>query len=189
MSELPPHAGPTCDASQDEAHGMLFATLYQELRQIARRELRRGDHLTLSATTLLHEAYLKVQQRADAAFPHHGLFLAYAARVMRNLVIDFARRGQAQKRGAAFEITRLPTVVPEQIADAAELERVAAAIDALGELDPELAQLVNLKFFCGMTFVEIARLRGVSARTVQRDWDKARLLLQRALLGRELLTC
>lgn len=175
------------DTAPDETHGTLFAALYQELHQIAHRELRRTGGLTLSATTLLHEAYFKVQSQAAAVFPDRERFLAYSARVMRNLVIDFARRKQAQKRGGAFEITSLPTVVPEQVADAAQLEQLAGAIDTLEELDVPLAQLVNLKFFCGMTFAEIAAMRSVSERTVQRDWEKARILLQRALEGRELV--
>ena len=175
-------------AGEPAGHSEQFAALYGELRQLAHRELRRNGGVSISATTLLHEAYFKVQHLPQSAFADQRGFLGYAARVMRNLVIDFARRHQAQKRGGAFEITTLPTVVPEQAADAAELERVGAAIDALEELDPGLAQLVNLKFFCGMTFAQIAAIREVSERTVQRDWEKARLLLQRALEGRDLLT-
>lgn len=192
MSEEPPeialsHAeggeGGAAEASGD----VLFAQLYAELRQIARRELRRNAGLALSPTTLLHETYLKVQQRQDVAFPDQPRFLAYAARAMRNLVIDYARNRQAQKRGGGFEITSLPTELPEQVADAAELERLGAAVDALAELDPVLAQLVDLKFFCGYSLIEIAAMRGVSERTAQRDWDKARVLLKRALEGHELL--
>ena len=176
------------DPSPEQAPGALFASLYAELRGIAQRELRRsGGGLALSASTLLHEAWFKVQQRADATFPDRNHFLAYAARVMRNLVIDYARQKQAQKRGGAFEITTLPTQIPEQVADVAELERLGGAIDSLESLDSRLAELVNLKFFCGMTFAEVAALREVSERTVQRDWDKARVLLQRALDGRELI--
>ena len=188
LSKVPPIAPASCNRPREDPSSTLFAALYEELRRIAQRELRRSSGLTLSATTLLHEAYLKVQQQSSAAFPNQAQFLGYAARVMRNLVIDYARHGQAQKRGGAFEITSLPTVVPEQIADAAELERVGAAIDSLEEIDPGLAQLVNLKFFCGMTFAEIATLRGVSERTVQRDWDKSRVLLHRALEGRDFLS-
>jgi RNA polymerase sigma factor (TIGR02999 family) len=175
--------------SSDEMHGELFASLYTELRNIAQRELKRGGGggLALSATTLLHEAYFKVQDRKDANFPDQNRFLAYASRVMRNLVIDFARRRLAQKRGGAYEITSLPTEVPEQVVDVAELERLGGAIDTLEALDPKLAELVNLKFFCGLSFVELAATRGVSERTVQRDWEKARVLLQRALEGRDLL--
>jgi RNA polymerase sigma factor (TIGR02999 family) len=170
-----------------EAQSALFACLYDELRQIAQREVRRGAGLTLSATTLLHETYFKVQQRADLAFPDQARFLAYAARAMRNLVIDYARNRQAQKRGGAYEITSLPTEVPEQETEAAELERLSTAIDSLAQLDPALAQLVDLKFFCGYSLIEIAKMRGVSERTAQRDWEKARLLLKRALEGRDLL--
>jgi RNA polymerase sigma factor (TIGR02999 family) len=170
-----------------EKQNALFASLYAELRQIAERELRRGAGLTLSATTLLHETYFKVQQRDGIAFPDHARFLAYASRAMRSLVIDYARRRQAQKRGGAFEITSLPTEIPEQVTEVVELERLSAAIDSLAELDPALAQLVDLKFFCGYSLIEIASMRGVSERTAQRDWEKARLLLQRALDGRDML--
>jgi RNA polymerase sigma factor (TIGR02999 family) len=170
-----------------ETQNALFACLYDELRQIAQRELRRGGGLTLSATTLLHETYFKVQQREGVAFPDQARFLAYASRAMRSLVIDYARRRQAQKRGGAFEITSLPTELPEQVTEAVELERLGAAIDTLAEIDPALAQLVDLKFFCGYSLIEIASMRGVSERTAQREWEKARLLLQRALDGRDLL--
>jgi RNA polymerase sigma factor (TIGR02999 family) len=189
LSDSPPTDDPAPTPQAGEgAHATLFASLYEELRNIARRELRRsGGGLALSATTLLHEAYFKVQQRADAVFPDRNRFLAYASRVMRNLVIDFARQRLAQKRGGAFEITSLPTLVPDQVADVAELERLGGAIDTLEALDPMLAELVNLKFFCGLSFVEVAGMRGVSERTVQRDWEKARVLLQRALEGRDLL--
>jgi len=170
-----------------ETQNALFAYLYDELRQIAQRELRRGAGLTLSATTLLHETYFKVQQREGVAFPDQARFLAYASRAMRSLVIDYARRRQAQKRGGLFEITSLPTELPEQVTEAVELERLGHAIDSLAELDPALAQLVDLKFFCGYSLIEIASMRGVSERTAQRDWEKARLLLQRALDGRDLL--
>ena len=106
---------------------------------------------------------------------------------MRNLVIDLIRHRQAIKRGGGFEITSLRSSVPELSADAAELESLGAAIDTLSSLDPALAELVDLKFFCGFSFVEIATVRGVSERTIQRDWEKARILLRRALEGQDLL--
>ena len=178
----------TADAGTARApQGTLFATLYAELRQIAQRELRRGDGSgALSPTTVLHEAYLKLQQR-PGALTQRGEFLAYASRVMRNLIIDLVRRRQAVKRGGNFEITSLPSSVPDLLADAAELERLGSAIDTLAALDPTLAELVDLKFFCGFSFVEIATTRGVSERTVQRDWEKARILLRRALEDQDLL--
>ena len=169
------------EAGSAQEQSALFVSLYDQLRRIARRELRRRSGVSLSATTLLHEAYFKMKQRSDAAFPDEPHFLAYAARAMRTLVIDYARNRQAEKRGGAFHITRLPTQVPEQLTEAADLERLAAAIDALGVHDSALAQLVDLKFFCGYSLIEIAAMRGVSERTAQRDWDKARLLLKHAL--------
>jgi RNA polymerase sigma factor (TIGR02999 family) len=177
----------TGEPQDAQARGVLFAALYGELRQIAQRELRRGGGNSISPTTLLHEAFLKLQERTGIVFPDRAHFLAYAARAMRTLVIDFARSRQAQKRGGAFEITSLPTDVPEQVAEVVQLERLGTAIDELTGLDPQLAQLVDLKFFCGFTFVEIAGMRGVSERTVQRDWEKARILLQRSLQGLDLL--
>ncbi len=178
---------PPGEAAATQGHAELFATLYEELRQIAAREVRRGAGLTLSATTLLHETYFKMQERDNVAFPDEARFLAYAARAMRTLVIDYARNRQAQKRGAAFEITSLPTELPEQAVELTELENMSAAIDTLANIDPSLAQLVDLKFFCGYSLIEIASMRGVSERTAQRDWEKARVLLKRALENRDLL--
>lgn len=169
------------EVGSPQEQSALFASLYDQLRRIARRELRRRSGVSLSATTLLHEAYFKMKQRSDAAFPDESHFLAYAARAMRTLVIDYARSRQAEKRGGAFHITRLPTEVPEALTEAADLERLGAAIDKLAVHDTALAQLVDLKFFCGYSLIEIAAMRGVSERTAQRDWDKARMLLKRAL--------
>jgi RNA polymerase sigma factor (TIGR02999 family) len=168
-------SGSTDDASA------LFVSLYDQLRRIARRELRRSSGVALSATTLLHEAYFKMKERSDSAFPDEPHFLAYAARAMRTLVIDYARSRQAAKRGGAFHITRLPTEIPEQRTEAADLERLGIAIDKLAVHDSALAQLVDLKFFCGYSLIEIAAMRGISERTAQRDWDKARMLLKQAL--------
>ena len=170
------------DSGSLQEQSALFVSLYDQLRRIARRELRRSSGaVALSATTLLHEAYFKMKERSDAAFPDEPHFLAYAARAMRTLVIDYARSRRAEKRGGAFHITRLPTEVPELQTEAADLERLGAAIDALAVHDSTLAQLVDLKFFCGYSLVEIAAMRGISERTAQRDWDKARMLLKQAL--------
>lgn len=165
-----------------------FASLYVELRQIARRELLRGGGAgALSPTTVLHEAYLKLGKSAAAAPASEGEFLAYASRVMRNLVIDLVRHRAAIKRGGGFEITTLERATPEPSARADDLQTLSDAIDALSALDPALAELVDLKFFCGFSFVELAALRGVSERTLQREWEKARILLRAALEGQDLL--
>lgn len=164
-----------------QAADALFAALYAELHRMAGRRLARdGRHLTLGTTTLLHETYLGMAQR-DAAFPDHARFMAYAARVMRTLVIDHMRRRGARKRGGGVEITALDTDVPAAVEAGADLAPLGEAIDALAQVDPLLAQIVDLKFFCGFTFAEIAAMRGLSERTVQRHWDKARLFLHDAL--------
>lgn len=160
----------------------LFDALYRELHRLARREVHRsGGALTLGATTLLHEAYLNMAGADGARFPDKARFMAYAARAMRNLVIDHVRRRQADKRGAGLDFTVLDTVIAEQVAEAAPLQSISDALDALAQVEAPLAELVDLKFFCGLTFVDIAALRGVSERTVQRDWEKARLWLAQAL--------
>jgi RNA polymerase sigma factor (TIGR02999 family) len=161
----------------------LFTVLYGELHRLAQRELRRNAFLTMSPTTLLHETYLNLSGRPGSMFPDRARFLAYAARAMRGLIIDYVRSRRAQKRGGAFEITSLPTELPAGAAIEGELEGIAEALEALGTFEPRLAQLVDLKFFCGFSFAEIAELQGISERTAQRDWDKARILLQRHIRG------
>jgi RNA polymerase sigma factor (TIGR02999 family) len=165
-----------------DARQQLFASLYRELHDIARGHLRReGSGLTLGATTLLHEAYLNFGERAGAQIPDRARFLAYASRAMRTLIIDYARSRRALKRGAAFEITALPTEVPEQIVESEGLQRLSDAIEHLAAMEPRLAQVVDLKYFSGFSFTDIAAMWGVSERTVQRDWEKARALLHHAL--------
>ena len=159
----------------------LFATLYGELHRLARRQLSaNAAGLTLSATTLLHETYLNISDRA-AVFPDRARFFAYAARAMRGLIIDYVRERRALKRGSEFHLTSLDTEASDALPQEQEIVPLGEAIDELAAIEPALAEIVDLKFFCGFSFVEIALMRGVSERTVQRDWSKARLYLDRAL--------
>jgi RNA polymerase sigma factor (TIGR02999 family) len=156
----------------------LFTTLYRELHRLARRQLHSsGPQLTLGATTLLHEAYLDLSQRG-VVFPDRARFFAYAARAMRGLVIDYVRERRALKRGGEFHLTTLDTFTSESVPQVDDLSPLGEALDSLAEAEPALAELVELKFFCGFGFAEIAAMRGVSERTVQRDWAKARLFLR-----------
>jgi RNA polymerase sigma factor (TIGR02999 family) len=160
----------------------LFSSLYQDLHRMARRELaKRGAGVTLTPTMLLHEAYLDISSRDRTAFPDRNRFMGYASRVMRGLIIDYARARQAQKRGGQFEITSISTDIAEALPDGAELSRISDALDALAAVDQRLATIVDLKFFCGFSFAEIATMQDVSERTVQRDWEKARIYLHQAL--------
>jgi RNA polymerase sigma factor (TIGR02999 family) len=169
------------ESGDAKAREQLFTVLYSELHSLAQRQLRGNSSLTLSPTTLLHETYLDMSSRGAGAFPDRARFLAYASRAMRGLIIDYYRSRSAQKRGGAFEITVLPTEMPQGVESDAELERLSEAVDALANIEPRLAQVVDLKFFCGMTFAEIAASLGSSERTVKRDWEKARILLQHEL--------
>ena len=172
----------SAEGGDRSAADALFAALYADLHRLAKRQLaRRGGGVTIGATTLLHEAYLDISQREAAVFPDRGRFMAYAAKVMRGIIIDYARSRQAQKRGGRFEITSLGSqdVAPE--ADEKELARISDALDELAAVDPLLAQVVDLKFFCGFSFAEIASMRGISERTVQRHWEKARIYLHRKI--------
>jgi RNA polymerase sigma factor (TIGR02999 family) len=165
---------------------LLFSALYEELHALARRQLAsRGWGVSVGVTTLLHEAYLDISKRDGGAFPDRARFLAYAARVMRGLIIDYARSRQAQKRGGGFEITSLDEDVGDR-ADEKELVQISSALDELAGVDESLAQVVDLKFFCGFSFAEIAAMRGVSERTVQRHWEKARIYLYRSVRGTSL---
>ena len=173
---------PTTDARSQER---LFASLYRELRRLAQRELGSGGAATLSPTTLLHETYLNLARRESLAFGNGAQFMSYASRAMRGLLIDHLRSRQAQKRGGELQLLPLQTdlveAVPDKEFEADALEQLNDALESLAKLDPRLAECVDLRFFCGLSFDEIATLRGVSERTVQRDWDKARVLLNRLI--------
>jgi len=106
--------------------------------------------------------------------------MGYAARVMRGLIIDHVRNRQAQKRGGQFEITSAPADL-EHAVDDRELTRISDALDELAEEDPPLAQIVDLRFFCGFTFAEIAAMKGISDRTARRHWEEARIYLYRKI--------
>ena len=174
----------TADAGDGTAANQLFAVLYQELHGIAERQLSRwGGDFTLGTTTLLHEAYLNIAGREPVVFPDRARFLAYASRAMRGLVIDYARRRKAKKRGGEFHITLsgAENATVDALVGPGPLERLGEALETLTEVDSSLATLVDLHFFCGFSLVEIAALRSVSDRTVQRDWRRARLLLYRTM--------
>jgi RNA polymerase sigma factor (TIGR02999 family) len=167
------------DRSATEA---VFAALYSELHKRAKRELaRHGVPVSLSPTTLLHQAYLDMADREGSMFPDEARFIEYAARVMRGLIIDHARNRQAQKRGGLIEITSFSTEAGDNAVDPRDLSQVSEALDELARIDSALAQIVDLKFFCGFSFAEIAAMRGVSERTVQRSWEKARIYLHRSI--------
>jgi RNA polymerase sigma factor (TIGR02999 family) len=181
---LVPHSSRLGAEPDSGSPEQLFAALYHELHALAQRRLRGLSFgCTLSTTTLLHEAYLSLANHAQLRFPDRPRFLSYASRAMRGLIIDYARRGSASKRGGEFQLLPLSghDVPHPEPADSEELRALGGALDELALLDPALAEVVDLHFFCGLSFVEIAAMRGVSERTVQRDWRKARVILHHQL--------
>jgi RNA polymerase sigma factor (TIGR02999 family) len=165
------------ERGDNSAVNALFGALYSELHGLAKRKLAgQGFPVSLGATTLLHQAYIEIAGKEGVSFPDRARFMGYAARVMRGLIVDYARRHSAQKRGGQFEITSDGTGV-ENAVDDRQLSRISDALDELAKVDSSLAEIVDLKFFCGFTFAEIAIMKGISERTAQREWEKARIYL------------
>ena len=158
----------------------LFSTLYSELHQLAKRERARSwNPENLGATTLLHEAYLDVTKREGYSFPDRARFMGYMARVIRGLIIDHTRRNRSLKRGGDFAITAQSIEAIGLPDESKELSMISDVLDELAKIEPELAEVVDLKFFCGFSFAEIAALQKLSERTVQRRWEKARIYIHR----------
>jgi RNA polymerase sigma factor (TIGR02999 family) len=181
---VPPFPAPPPDPEQGggSSSDQLFAALYHELRAVAQRRLRGLPFgSTLSTTTLLHEAYLSLAHNDQLRFPDRSRFLSYASRAMRGLIIDYARRRSAARRGGEFQFLPLDGTEVADDAKGEELGALGIALDDLGAVDPSLVELVDLHFFCGLSFAEIAAMRGISERTVQRDWRKARVILHHQL--------
>ena len=165
-----------------ESLDKLVPLVYRELRTIAHRHLlSQGSEDTLNSTALVHEAYLKLEKQAGTVFRDRAHFFALASMVMRQILTDRARARVAEKRGGVQTRITLDedTVVVADQADS--LLQLDAALSRLAEVAPRLVRVVEFRFFGGMSEEEIASVLGITSRTVRRDWDKARVLLQRAL--------
>lgn len=161
----------------------LFSELYSELHEMARSRVRRHAPITvLDTTALLHESYLRLVKVGALSVSNRAHFLAYAARVMRSIIVDFARQRLAKRRGGGAVELPLDTEAGDQASSPeADVVRVHDALEQLAAADERLVRLVEMRYFGGLTEGEIAQALGVSERTVQRDWEKARLLLAIAL--------
>jgi RNA polymerase sigma factor (TIGR02999 family) len=159
-----------------------FEALYEDLRRMARSEVARHQTITLlNATSLLHESYLRAVKSGQVRTSERGEFMAYMARVMRSVVVDFVRARAAEKRGGAQVHMTLDTDLGEKLAaEDADVLRVHEALEVLAQSDARMSQVVEMHYFGGLSDEEIAQSLGVSERTVQRDWEKARLLLAEA---------
>lgn len=170
------------DLSSREQAEQLLALVYDELKALAASHLRRERHdHTLCTTALVHEAYVKLADTPDVGFASRGHFFGCAARAMRQILVDHARQHGAQKRGGGWERVTLHGEMGDADPFVAEILDLHEALEKLSVQHAELAQLVELRFFAGLTLDEAADARGVSRRKAAKDWSVARLWLQREL--------
>lgn len=164
-----------------DAADVLLLTLYDELRGMARRYFRseRDEH-TLQPTALVHEVYMRVADQANATWQDRAHFMGIAARVMRQVLVDHARRKNAQKRGGKREMLSLDGRAHPG-SDGSDVETIDACLDRLEQRSARQARIVELRVFAGMSMSEIAEALGVSKRTIESDWTAARTWLMAAL--------
>lgn len=169
-------------SGSDGALGRLYELLYAELHKIAHARLRQTDGMTLDTTGLVNESYLKLVRQGELQVADRAHFLAYAARTMRSIVVDLARARLAERRGGdAEQVTLGPTLAESLALDTSGIVRVHEALQELAAIDQRLVSVVEMRFFAGLEEKEIAEALGVSTRTVERDWNKARAYLFAAL--------
>lgn len=161
----------------------LFALLYEDVRRLAHARIAGNAPISmLNTTAVANEAYLRLCNagRLDVSSRPH--FMAYLSKVMRAVIVDYARRRRAERRGGGAQHVTLDTSVSDSVAAAdAEIERLDDALEVLEQCDPRLRQVVEMRYFAGMSDAEIAGVLGITSRTVGRDWVRARLLLSVAL--------
>ncbi|HEX5686986.1 MAG TPA: ECF-type sigma factor [Ideonella sp.] len=166
-----------------QAADQVVSLLYADLQRLARSRLRRAGEVTmLDTTSLVHESYLRLLRGESPEFADRRHFLAYAAQVMRSIVVDLLRSRQADRRGGgAWHVTLNTEIGDSAVRHEDEVLRVHEALDELAGSDARVAQVVQMRYFGGLSEAEIADCLGVTERTVQRDWQKARLFLSLAL--------
>src|SRR5215831_560163 len=157
---------------------------YSQLRRLARARLAAGRYTLLDTTALVHESFLRLQRAGNLPVNDGEHFLAYATKTMRSVVVDYVRRRKAERHGGGCTHTSLNSVHAEEItASEDEILEVHEALQVLAGVDPRLVQVVEMRYFGGLTDVEIGQALEVTDRTVRRDWERARVLLA-GLLGR-----
>jgi len=166
-----------------EAEAELIPLVYTELRRVASLCLHRerGDH-TLQPTALVHEVFLRLTQNNQPPWQDRAHFFAVAARLMRQILVDYARRHSSRKRGGEFKKLPLDEVLAFTPAKSTELIMLDEALDRLSAFDQRQARIVEMKFFGGLSMEEIAGALDISSKTASRDWTMARAWLHRELL-------
>ena len=169
-------------AGDDTVFDDLFDQVYDKLRLLAHRQLERlRPGQTLNTTGLVHEAYLKLVDQSDADWEDRSHFFSVAAKAMRHIIINYARKKTADKRGGSVDHVDLDERVMAPQESAETLVAIDWALDRLAERDERMARVVELRFFGGMTQKESAAVLDISPRTVRRDWTAAKAWLSKAL--------
>jgi RNA polymerase sigma factor (TIGR02999 family) len=160
-----------------------FAGAYQELRRLARSRLRGGGRNTvLDTTALVHETYLKLNRMAGVSFPDRPRFLVYAGRAMRSIIVDMVRQRQTERAGGDLAMLTLTGDLVDALpAQEAHILGVHEALEAMAQVDERMARVVEMRYFGGLSDIEIGEALGVTDRTVRRDWEQAKLFLAEAL--------
>jgi len=160
----------------------LWIETFNELKLLARSRLRAAGAVTqLNTTALVHESYLKLSQRVGTmSFPSRNHFFAYVAKVMRSVIVDLVRERNADRRGGGLLMVTLETE-PGVVDHGEEALQLDEALQALEQVEPRLAQVVEMRYYAGMTELEIAEVLQITDRTVRRDWEKARAILKTML--------
>jgi RNA polymerase sigma factor (TIGR02999 family) len=169
-------------SGDQEAAEQLLPLVYEELRRIATRQLRqeRGAH-TLQATAIVHEAYLRLIGQEGLQWPSRAHFFAFAAHLIRRILVDYARTRNRAKRGGQFDRVTLAEVADLALEKSPDLVALDEALSSLEKVDPRKASVVELRFFAGLTLDEIAEQLGISTETVGREWRRAKAWLYTAL--------
>jgi RNA polymerase sigma factor (TIGR02999 family) len=179
MSEVTRLLRKARDLGDRQAVDEVVALLYPDLHRMAQARLAGNGTITLlDATVIVHETYERLHRVAGIEADCRGQFMAYASQVMRSIIVDFARKRRAERRGGSAVHVTLSTDLLGEVSSDEDIERINEALDELAGVDPRLKQVVEMRYFGGFGDVEIAQALGVSERTVGRDWERARLLLQ-----------
>lgn len=171
------------DQNDSSAIDAIVGALYPELHRMAQARLAKNTPITLLDTTaMVHETYERLRGATRIEADCRGQFMAYASQVMRSVIVDFARKRRADRRGGgAIHVTLSTDVLDGHPSTDADIELVNEAVQELEGVDPRLKQVVEMRYFGGFNELEIADALGLSERTVRRDWERAKLLLRVAI--------
>ena len=166
----------------EDAARRLFTLMYGELKRLAHAHLRKsGRSAALDTTALVHESFLRFASQRGCSLEDRRAFYAYVSKVMRGVVLDLIRERQARKRGGDHVLVTLTTGVAQQPLESATLIDIDDALNALEKIAPDLKELVEMRYFGGLTVAQISEISGKSVRSVERDWEKGRMLLRRLI--------